>query len=288
MSEVATIDSGTDELLVELSEGVATITLNRPERKNALSAAMMSSLGPIVSDLERDPNVGAVVLTGSGTIFSAGGDLKDFNAKGGEGGGAATVDRAAIELQQRQQKEIIGGLRRMTKPVIASLPGAAAGAGLGIALAADLRIGTPRSIMATAFMGVGLSGDFGTSWQLQHLIGRSRAAEMMLLAEKVDAETCLRLGLLNWIVEPVELQSRTTEIAHRLAHGPRLALNYAKQNLNTAESIGLDEAMDREVTLHKLCGITPDHREAVSAFLERRPAVFASTSPDLGIVPRLD
>ena len=119
------METGTEELLVGLSDGVATITLNRPNRKNALTEAMMSSLGPVIRDLDRNPSIGAVVLTGAGTVFCAGGDLKDFNAKGGEGGGSASADQAAIELQQKQQREIIGGLRQMSKPVIASLPGAA-------------------------------------------------------------------------------------------------------------------------------------------------------------------
>ena len=135
--------------------------------------------------------------------------------------------------------------------------------------------------MTTAFIGVlDYPETTGHPGYAQHLIGRARATEMMLLAARVDAETCHRLGLLTWIVEPEELLLRTSEIASRLAHGTCLALRYAKQNLNTAESMGLAEAMDQEIVLHKTCGITPDHREAVSAFLERRPAVFAKTHTD--------
>lgn len=274
MSELISVETGTEELLVTLSDGVATLTLNRPERKNALSDQMMSSLGPVIDGLNRNPEARVVVLTGAGSAFCAGGDLKDFKSKGGEGGGAAEVDATAVKLQQRHQREIIGGLRSMSKPVIASLPGAVAGAGIGIALAADIRIGTPRSIMATAFVGVGLSGDFGTSWQLQKLVGRARATEMMLMGERVSAEKCLDLGLLNFIVDAEELSIRTADIATRLARGPRLALEHAKRNLNLIELPELFQAMDQEVVLHKQCGITADHQEAVSAFLERRTPAF--------------
>lgn len=270
------IDTGTEDLLLDVSDGVATLTLNRPERKNAISQTVLNALGPAIKRVEESPAVGAIVLTATGNVFCAGGDIKDFKQQGGEGGGAATVDPHAVRLQQTQQREIIGRLRQLSKPVLASLPGPAAGAGIGYALAADLRIGTPRTVMASAFIGVALSGDFGTSWQLQELVGRARTAQIMMLGERLTAATCLELGLLNWVVEPEQLEESTAQFARKLADGPRLALRHVKANLNTAGNADLLTAMDREVERHKECGVAPDHIEAVTALLERRTPDFAA------------
>jgi 2-(1,2-epoxy-1,2-dihydrophenyl)acetyl-CoA isomerase len=268
------LDTGTDDLLAGISDGVATIVLNRPDRRNALSAEMVSALARVLERLEGTDDVGALVITGSGPAFCAGGDVKGFSARGGEGGASTEVDGAGVAAQRDMQRATVGRLHTFAKPVIASLPGAAAGAGLGLALAADLRIGSERTVMLTAFAKVGLSGDYGTAWFLRHLVGPARAAELMFFGDRVDAGTCLRLGLLNWLVPEGELRSRTTELASRLAHGPRLALRNMKRNLLLAEQAGLDEAMDVEVALHKECGITDDHREAVAAFVEKREARF--------------
>lgn len=274
MTTMDAIDTGTEDLLAAVDDGVATVTLNRPDRRNALSPAMLTGLGRVLADLDAAEDVGALVITGAGPAFCAGGDVKGFSERGGEGGGATEVDPAAVETQVRNQQAIVSRLHTFTKPVLASLPGAAAGAGLGIALAADLRIGCPRTVLATAFARVGLSGDYGTMWLLRHLVGPARAAEMMYLGDRVDADTSLRLGLLNWVVPEAELAGRTAELAARLANGPRLALRNMKSNLRTSDHAGLDEAMRAEVALHKECGISEDHKEAVAAFVEKRQPTF--------------
>lgn len=274
MTTMDAIDTGTEDLLAAVDDGVATVTLNRPDRRNALSPAMLTGLGRVLADLDAAEDVGALVITGAGPAFCAGGDVKGFSERGGEGGGATEVDPAAVETQVRNQQAIVSRLHTFTKPVLASLPGAAAGAGLGIALAADLRIGCPRTVLATAFARVGLSGDYGTMWLLRHLVGPARAAEMMYLGDRVDADTSLRLGLLNWVVPEAELAERTAELAARLANGPRLALRNMKSNLRTSDHAGLDEAMRAEVALHKECGISEDHKEAVAAFVEKRQPTF--------------
>lgn len=268
------LDTGTDDLLAGIGDGVATIVLNRPDRRNALSRAMVLALARLLERLEGTDDVGALVITGSGPAFCAGGDVKEFSERGGEGGASTEVDPESVAAQRDMQRATVGRLHRFAKPVIASLPGAAAGAGLGIALAADLRIGSPRTIMATAFARVALSGDFGTAWLLRDLVGPARAAELMFFGDRVDADTCLRLGLLNWLVPEDELRPRTIELASRLAHGPRLALRNMKRNLLLAGQADLDEAMAVEVALHKECGITDDHREAVAAVVEKREAKF--------------
>jgi 2-(1,2-epoxy-1,2-dihydrophenyl)acetyl-CoA isomerase len=272
------LDTGTDDLLAGVSDGVATIVLNRPDRRNALSDAMLAALARVLERLEAADDVGALVITGSGPAFCAGGDVKGFSERGGEGGTSAQVDPARVAAQRALQRATVGRLHAFARPVVAALPGAAAGAGLGLALAADLRIGSPRAVMATAFAKVGLSGDYGTAWLLRQLVGPARAAELMFLSDRLDADTCLRLGLLNWLVPEAELRPRTTELASRLARGPRLALRSMKHNLLLAGQAGLGEAMDVEVALHKECGVTADHREAVAAFVAKREPRFGGAA----------
>lgn len=264
----------TDHVLHDLSDGVATITLNRPDRRNAMSEPMIEGLGELLRDSAGDPRVRALVLTGAGRAFCAGGDVQQFDADGGEGGGADEVDPAAVAEQVRHQELTVGRIDTFPKPVIASLPGAAAGAGLGLALAADLRIGTPRTVMATAFAAVALSGDFGVTWLLHHLVGPARARELLLLNPRLDGQTCLDLGLVTEMVPEEALAARTHEVARRLADGPSVALGHIKQSLREAPFQTLSEAMRAEVPRHKECGLTEDHVEAARAFVEKRPPVF--------------
>lgn len=266
--------TSTDHVLYDLTDGVATITLNRPERRNAMSVPMIERLGELLAEAEADPAVRALVLTGAGRSFCAGGDVQQFDADGGEGGGATQVDPAAVAEQLRHQELTVGRLHAFTKPVIASLPGAAAGAGLGLAFAADLRIGTPRTVMATAFATVALSGDFGVAWFLDRLVGPARARELMLLNPRLDGAACLDLGLVTDIVPEEELAERTASLARRLADGPALTLAHIKRNLREVPAQTLSEAMAAEVPRHKECGLSADHIEAARAFVEKRPAVF--------------
>ena len=211
------LDTGTSDLLAAVDNGVATIALNRPARRNALSDEMLAALARLLRRLDGADDVAALVITGSGPAFCAGGDVKEFAERGGEGGTATEADPAGIAEQQRIQRATTGALHAFPRPVIAALPGAVAGAGLGFALAADLRIGTPGTVMTTAFAKVGLSGDYGTAWLLRDLVGPARAAELMFLSDRVDADAALRLGLLNWVVAPGELGPRAAGLAARLA-----------------------------------------------------------------------
>lgn len=264
-----------DHILVSTTDGVATITLNRPERRNAMSTPMIERLGEMLDEAEADPAVRVVVITGAGQAFCAGGDVQQFDADGGEGKGATEVDDALVADQLRHQELTVGRIHALRKPVIASLPGAAAGAGLGFALAADLRIGTPKTLMATAFAGIALSGDFGVAWLLDRLVGPAKARELLMLNPRVDGQTCLELGLLNQLVPEEDLAEATRALAQQLAAGPALALSYIKANLLEAPSQTLSESMRAEVPRHKQCGLTDDHVEAARAFVEKRPPVFA-------------
>lgn len=271
---MAKTDTGTPDLLAEITDGVGTLTFNRPERRNAMTQEMMSGLADLLADWENADDVGAVVLTGAGGAFCAGGDVKGFNERGGEGGASGEVDPKRVDAQRENQKATVGRIYAFPKPVIGSIPGAAAGAGLGFALAADVRVGTAKTVMATAFGGVGLSGDYGVTWLLNQLVGPAKARQMLLFGDRVRGEELLDLGLLNWVVDESELETKAFELAKQLADGPRECFARMKANLVSAPVVDLDQSMHDEVQRHLECGVTDDHREAVAAFVEKRKPVF--------------
>ena len=265
-----------DEVLTEVTNGVGTITLNRPDRRNALSDGMIEGLAVALNEMETLREVGAIVLTGAGGAFCSGGDVQAFHEQGGEGAGATEIDRVAVEVQRRDQEETVGRIHRCRKPVLASIPGAVAGAGLGLALAADLRIGSPRTVFASGFGAVGLAGDYGVAWLLDRLVGPAKARELIFLNPRIRGEECLALGLVNWMVPEDELEQRTREIAERLATGPSHALEGMKQNLLRAPQEDLTASMSAEVPLHKATGLTEDHVAAVRAFVAKEKPTFPS------------
>jgi 2-(1,2-epoxy-1,2-dihydrophenyl)acetyl-CoA isomerase len=263
------IDTGTEQLLAEVHDGVAVVTMNRPERRNALTVEMLDALGRVLAELERDDAVGAVVLTGAGGAFCAGGDVKSF--------AEAVGQPAAADREQRQlasQLATSGRLWAMPKPTLAVLPGAAAGAGLSLALACDLRWAADTAVLTTAFAGVALSGDYGSAWFLTRLVGPAKAHELLYLPERLTAQRALELGLVNAVVPAADLARAAREIGVRLAHGPRSALRSMKENVRLALSAPLEEYMPIEVARHVAGYATADHAEAARAFVERRPPRF--------------
>ena len=267
------IDTGTKDLLARLDAGILTLTMNRPDARNAMSRAMNTALQQQLAAAELDPAVKCIVLTGAGKGFCAGGDVKGMAASGDGTVGALTIDEA-IHRQRVNQRATAGKLFKMPKPTLAALPGAAAGAGLALALACDLRIMTTVAIMTTAFARVGFSGDYGGSYFVTQLVGAAKARELYFLSDRVDAAEALRLGLTNWVCAPDELAAKTHEIAQRLARGPTVAYRYMKENLNRAMGGDVDDCMDLEATHHIHCGQTEDHREASRAFVEKREPTF--------------
>jgi 2-(1,2-epoxy-1,2-dihydrophenyl)acetyl-CoA isomerase len=267
------IKTDTDHLLASLEDGVLTLTLNRPEARNAMSGEMTGALAEKLAWAELEPDVKVVVLTGAGQGFCAGGDVKGMNSRNQAGGRGATIDEA-IAAQRVNQRATAGKLFKMPKPTIAALPGAAAGAGLALALACDLRVMAKTAVMTTAFARVGFSGDYGGTYFLTQLVGAAKARELYYLSDRVGADEALRLGLANWVVEPDELKAKTREIALRLAKGPTVAYRYMKENLNRAMAGEWDDCMDLEATHHVHCGQTEDHKEAAKAFVEKREPVF--------------
>ncbi len=268
-----TRNTGTPDLLATLEAGVLTLTLNRPQARNAMSRPMNHALQAQLAAAELDNEVRCIVLTGAGKGFCAGGDVKGMAASGDGTVGALTIDQA-IHVQRINQRETAGRLFKMPKPTIAALPGPAAGAGLSLALACDLRVMASTAIMTTAFARVGFSGDYGGTYFMTQLVGAAKARELYLLSPRVSADEALRLGLTNWVCPPEELAARTTEIARTLANGPTVAYRYMKENLNRAMGGAVDDCLDLEATHHIHCGQTEDHREATRAFVDKREPVF--------------
>ena len=268
------IDTGTEDLLGNLDEGVLTLTLNRPEARNAMSGEMTAALALQLADAELNTKVRCVVLTGAGKGFCAGGDVKGMAASGDGTVGDNTID-GAIHRQRVNQRATAGKLYSMPKPTVAALPGAAAGAGLSLALACDMRVMASNAIMTTAFARVGFSGDYGGTFFMSQLIGTAKARQLYFMSERVSAEEALSLGLTNWVCEPDELAAKTREIAAQLAVGPAVAYRYMKENFARAMSSGdVDDCLDLEATHHVHCGQTQDHKNATKAFVEKREPTF--------------
>jgi len=258
------------DLLEALKDGVAVLTLNRPDRLNAMSPSMLDALLEALPRLAADPEVGVVVLTGAGRAFCAGGDVKAM-AEGREFGGTTLEDKAQA---LRSRMEVSRWLHEMPKPTIAMVRGAAAGAGMSLALACDLRVAGDTARFATAFARVGYAGDFGGSWFLTQLVGTGKARELYFTTDIVDAREARELGMVNRVVPDARLEEETLALAARLARGPRIAYRYMKRNFNAAESGTLKDLLDLEAWHHTRCGLTEDHREAAKAFVEKRDPVF--------------
>jgi 2-(1,2-epoxy-1,2-dihydrophenyl)acetyl-CoA isomerase len=256
------------QLLESISDGVAVLTLNRPERLNALSTPIMEGLLEALPRLAQDPAVGVVVLTGAGRAFCSGGDVKSM----AEGSAPRSVAEAVKHLRGRM--EVSRLLHEIPKPTIAMVNGPAAGAGLALALACDLRTAGQSARFLTAFAKVGFSGDFGGSYFLAKLVGTGKARELYFTAEPLDAARALSLGVANVVVPDEALFDATMALARRLAKGPRVALGLMKQHFNAAESRTLAELLDLEAQHQIETGQTEDHREAARAFVEKRAPVF--------------
>jgi 2-(1,2-epoxy-1,2-dihydrophenyl)acetyl-CoA isomerase len=263
--------TGTSDLLAHVEDGIAVLTMNRPERRNALSTEMLEALGNTLAQCESDSGVAVVVLTGSGGAFCAGGDVKGMAAA--REGAADDID-TRIHRQRLSQRATSGRLYQMPKPTLAALPGAAAGAGLALALACDLRIAADNAVMTTAFAKVGFSGDYGGTFFLTRLVGSAKARELYYLSDRVTMAEAEKLGLVNWVVPADQLMTRTMETARRLADGPRVAYRYMKENLNRAVAGEFTDCLDLEGTHHIHTGLTEDHREAARAFVEKRTPQF--------------
>jgi 2-(1,2-epoxy-1,2-dihydrophenyl)acetyl-CoA isomerase len=257
----------TDSVLCELDAAVATITLNRPAARNALTAETKTSLLDALRACGSDTGVRAVILTGAGQAFCAGQDLREH---------AELLDAGAepTDTVRRHYNPIISSITQMPKPVIAAVNGVAAGAGASLALACDFRIAARRASLLMAFARVGLGADSGASWTLAHLVGTARAAELLMLAEPVPADRALSMGLLTAVVDDEELAAAARELAVRLAAGPTAAYAAIKESLLFSATHGLGESLEKEAELQSRLGQTEDHQDATRAFLRKQTPTF--------------
>lgn len=276
MTSETRIDTGTDELLCIIRERVAVITLNRPEARNALSDNLTPALRSMIRRCGEDTQIGALLLTGAGNAFCAGGNVKGMGAHRDRKKLEMSYDEKVADLQERQRL-LTGALVAVRKPTIAALPGPAVGAGLAIAMACDIRIAAQSAFVSTGYLRVALSGDYGIAWLLTRLVGTARARELMFTSERVDAARCEAIGLVNRVVPDDQLQDEAFALAKSFAEGPALALRYLKDNLDEALVFDYAAARDREAERLVRLTTTTDHREAVQAFIDKRKPVFTGS-----------
>jgi 2-(1,2-epoxy-1,2-dihydrophenyl)acetyl-CoA isomerase len=261
------------ELLESFEGGIATLTMNRPEARNALTREMMDGLSKALPRLAVNPEVRLVVITGAGNAFCAGGDVKSFAKNAAGAPVAMSFDTKVADLRARM--EVARWLHEMPKPTLAVIPGAAAGAGLSMALACDLRIAADDAKLTTAFAKIGLSGDFGGSYFLNYLVGAAKAREMYFTGEVVMGAEAQRIGLVNRAVPAAQLAEAARAWAAELAALPTVALGYMKRNLNAGLRGSLADVLDAEA-LHMIRTFeTEDHKGSAVAFVEKRPPRFA-------------
>ena len=279
------LDTGTNELLCEIEDRVATVTLNKPEKKNALGDVLTPALRETLLKLEGYSSVGCVMITGKGNAFCSGGDIGGMGNRNGDRDGASSTGQSTVQSVPKSPHERVTELTRkqetltlrlfeLAKPTIAALPGAAAGAGLSIALACDIRIACESAFMTTAFANIGLSGDYGASWFLPHLVGLARAKEMFFTAERINAKEGLDMGLINKVFPDDTFRTDAFEYARKIANGPTMALGLMKKNLNSGINQGLAASLAMEAEHLIMSGGSVESREAIKAFMEKRTPRF--------------
>lgn len=269
------IDTGTDELLCRIENRVGVITLNKPHKKNALGDILTPALRRTVVTLEEDDRVGCVMITGAGDAFCSGGDVGGMGSRTDRKDSAAPRSRKeAIAELTHKQVTLTLRIHELAKVTIAALPGAAAGAGLSIALACDLRVASANAFVTTAFRNIGLSGDYGGSWFLPKLVGLAKAKELYYTADRVGAEEGLRLGIFNKVFPDETFREDALAFAAGIANGPTNALGRMKVNLNRGVNQDLRTSLELEAE-HLVASMgNPEAREAISAFMEKRVPAF--------------
>jgi len=254
-------------ILTKVTDRIATLAFNRPEKLNALGQELLSECISTLRKWSTDPAIGVIVVTGIGRAFCAGGDVSNM-AKTSD----LTLEESIDGL--REWQELSWLLYNIPKVTIAAVNGFAMGAGLGVCLACDLRIASDQAKFGTAYAKVGYGGDFGTTWLLTHYAGAPKAKELMFLGDTVDAAEAHRIGLVNRVVAQDQFETAVTECAARIANGPLVSYRYMKDNINLATHTDFRTLLDREAETHLRCGQTEDHKEGVRAFLEKRSPRF--------------
>ncbi|MFI7097900.1 enoyl-CoA hydratase/isomerase family protein [Streptomyces sp. NPDC050161] len=261
-----------DTVLYDVTDGLATITLNRPEAMNALNVEAKVRLRDVVQEAAADPAVRAVLLTATGRAFCVGQDLKEHI--GLLGADRANGTGSTMSTVREHYNPIVTALTEMPKPVVAGVNGVAAGAGAGFALAADYRVVADSASFNTSFAGVALTADSGMSWTLPRLIGRSRAADLLLFPRNVSAQEAQELGIANKVVPAGELAAEAAAVARRLAEGPTVAYAALKESLAYGAGHSLAETLGKEEELQARAGASEDHHIAVEAFVKKEKPVY--------------
>ncbi len=262
------------ELEETLEDGVLTLTMNRPEARNAMSGAMMEAMHASVASAANDPAVRCLVLTGAGGAFCAGGDVKGFASDAGsnEGGAASTLETRVQGL--RQGMELSKLLHVMPKPTLAIIPGAAAGAGLSLALACDMRFCLDTAKITTAFSKIGASGDYGGSYFLPQLVGAAKARELYFTADIITGQQAYDMGMMTKIASAETFEDASREYSRYLAGLPTVAIGYMKKNLNAAQNATLSDVFDLEAMHMMRTFMTEDHKRAAVAFVNKETPEF--------------
>ena len=267
------IETGTDELLCELIQRVAVVTLNKPHKKNALGDILTPALRRLLPRLETRADIGCVMITGAADAFCSGGDVSEMGASLSSDAKSRNASERISEFTEKQ-RALTGRLYHLTKPTIAALPGAAAGAGLSIALACDLRIASEDAFMVTAFRNVGLSGDYGASWFLPRLVGLARAKSLFYGSPRLSAQQALGIGLVDRVFPTKTFRDEALSYAIDIANGPTQALGRMKANLQIGLTQSLDDSFALEAKHMIESGSGEEAREAISAFKQKRKPVF--------------
>jgi len=256
-------------VLLENRQGpIVTLVMNRPTRLNALNKDLSNALNDALARIANDHSINVVVLTGAGRAFCAGGDLSEIG-KGRERG-----DTSELGPILRSGMQAVLKMRSMPQPVIAAVNGPAAGAGMNLALAADIRLATEESVFGQNFANVGLFPDYGGTFFLPQLVGPSIASEMFYTGEMIDAKTAHRLGLLNHVFAFDRFENEVRSLAHKIASGPQIAIRAVKHTLFARDNDALTQALEREVDYQLKCFHSEDCMEGIRAFQEKRPPKF--------------
>lgn len=259
-----------DAVLFNVENMVLTITLNNPSKLNPIADDMTFPILERLEDAVKDRDIGAIVFTGAGRAFCAGGDIS--NMGGGTNEAPKTYEESVDHQRVRHQLPLV--LHSIPKATIAAVNGHAMGAGLGLAASCDIRLSSENGKFGTAFARVGLGGDFGTTWQLTRLLGESKAKELFFLPDIIDANEALRIGLVNRVLPAENFMAHVQQVAEQIASGPLVSYRWMKENINLSSHVDFSTMLDREAVTHLRCGQTEDHREGVAAFMEKRQARY--------------
>ena len=256
------------DVLFELENKVLTIKFNRPDKLNPIGDTIIPYAIDRIMEAVTDSGVGAIVVTGAGRGFCAGGDVSGMSEQYEE----KTFDHNVQKL--RNDQELPRLLHSVPKVTIAAVNGFAMGAGLGLATSCDLRLASAGAKFGTAYANVGYGGDYGTTWNLTRLLGEAKAKELFFLPDVIDAEEALRIGLVNRVLPAETFMKDAQEVAQRIANGPLVSYRWMKENINQSSVVDFETMLDKESVTHTLCGATEDHQEGVTAFMEKRQPSF--------------